>query len=143
MEGLVRAGRVTIDGRLVTHPSEPVAPGESVEVDGRAVLAPPDGGVAYHRAVGAPLALAHPPELHVVAPLPADRGGLELLLADEALARRLGDPRHPIVERLRDGVRVRIGAVELGDLPVGAWRPLAPREVARLRLGARLPPTAR
>lgn len=134
---------MTIDGRVATHPSELVAPGVSVEVDGQPVLAAPGGGVAYHRAARDPLVLAHPPALHVVAPLAADRGGLELLLADEALARRLADPRHPIVERFRDGVRVRIGGVELGDLPVGAWRPLAPREVARLRLGARLPPTAR
>ena len=33
------------------------------------------------------------------------------------------------VEKL---ARVRIGALELGDLPVGRWRELEPREVAGL-----------
>lgn len=139
----MRAGRVTIDGRAATHPSDLVAPGATVEVDGRPVHAAPHGGVVFHRTAGAPLTFAHPPRLHVVAPLPHDQGGLELLLADEALARRLEDPRYPLSERIRDGLRVRLGPIDLGDLAADTWRPLAPREVTRIRLGAHLPPTAR
>ena len=56
---------------------------------------------------------------------------------------RLADPRHPLPEHVaRDGVRTRLGAIELGDLAPGAWRPLAPRELEALRRGARLPPRA-
>jgi pseudouridine synthase len=38
--------------------------------------------------------------------------------------------RHPI-QRL---IRVRMGPIELGNLPVGGHRPLSPKEVRRLRL---------
>jgi 23S rRNA pseudouridine2605 synthase len=40
-------------------------------------------------------------------------------------------------------VRVRMGAVALGDLPAGAWRRLTRAEVAALRSGADLPAGAR
>ncbi len=38
--------------------------------------------------------------------------------------------RHP-VQRL---IRVRMGSIELGNLPVGGYRPLSPKEARRLRL---------
>jgi 16S rRNA U516 pseudouridylate synthase RsuA-like enzyme len=38
--------------------------------------------------------------------------------------------RHPI-QRL---IRVRMGPIELGNLPVGEYRPLSPKQVRRLRL---------
>jgi 23S rRNA pseudouridine2605 synthase len=40
---------------------------------------------------------------------------------------------HP-VQRL---IRVRMGPIELGDLPVGGYRPLSAKEVRRLRLPIR------
>jgi hypothetical protein len=71
-------------------------------------------------------------------------GGLELLLADAKLAARLSDPSFPLAERIdRNGNRNRLGGIELGELEPGAWRPLAPRELERLRRGAGLPPRAR
>lgn len=120
-----------------------VAIGADVTVDGIPVQAAPEGGVIFHRGAGAALEIAHPPTLHPVLPLGSDQEGLELLLADAALARRLADPRHPLAERWQGTRRVRLGTVELADLEPGSWRPLSSRERARLRLGAHLPPNAR
>jgi 16S rRNA U516 pseudouridylate synthase RsuA-like enzyme len=76
--------------------------------------------------------------------LPLDEGdhGLELLLADRELAVRLSDPRFPLAQTRRGPLRTRLGGIELGDLGRDEWRPLAPRELAKLRRGARLPPAA-
>jgi hypothetical protein len=134
---------VEVDGVASEHPSVTVPVGAVVTVDGQPVQAAPGSGAVLHRPPGAPIAFAHPGPLHAVLPIPDERGGLEVLLADAELAQRLADPRHPLAERWRGDRRVRLGAIDLGDLPVGAWRPLSPREIARLRLGARLPPTPR
>ena len=69
--------------------------------------------------------------------------GLELLLADAGLAERLANPAFPLAERITSsGLRTRLGDLELGELEPGAWRPVTPRELERLRRGARLPPRA-
>jgi len=142
VEGLVRSGRVSIDGTAVADPAVKVVLGQVVLVDGEA-LGPGPTGAVLHRAAGTPLALVHPGELHPVLPLPVSGGGLELLLADPRLARRLSDARHPLKQRVdRDGTRTRLAGLELDALAVGAWRPVSPRELERLRLTARLPPRA-
>jgi hypothetical protein len=139
VEGLLRAGRVELRGVPCTSPVDLVGYGDVVLLDGREVGAAASGGAAFHRTRGAPLAFVHPPGLHGVEP-ETPTGGLELLLADDALARRLSDSRFPLRERYdRTERRVAFGPVELADLPEGAWRPLAPREIERLRRGARLP----
>lgn len=142
VEGLVRSGRVTVDGGAVDDPAVKVALGQVVLVDGEALGAGPTGAV-LHRAPGAPLVLVHPGQLHPVLPLPASGGGLELLLADPRLALRLSDNRHPVKQRVdRDGIRTRLAGLDLEGLAVGAWRPVSPRELEKLRLSARLPPRA-
>ena len=141
VEGLLRAGRVTVNGTVCREPATQIGPGDRVHVDGADPAAGPTGAV-LHRAAGAGCAIVHPGSLHAV--LPRTTGsGLELLLADAALAARLADARFPLAERVDDsGVRTRLGGIELGDLAPGAWRPLTPRELAALRRGARLPPRA-
>lgn len=140
-EGLLRAGRVTVNGAVCAEPATMLGPGDEVLLDGRPL---PAGrtGVVLHRTVGGGLEIVHPGVLHPVLPR-REGSGLELLLADAGLAQRLADPRHPLAERIaRDGVRTRLGSVSLGDLAPGAWRPVAPRELEALRRGARLPPRA-
>lgn len=142
VEGLVRTGRVTVDGAVVEDPAVKVAAGQAVLVDGEGLGAGPTGAV-LHRSPGAPLALVHPGQLHPVLPLPVTGGGLELLLADPRLARRLSDSRHPLKEKVdRNGIRTRLAGFDLEGLAVGAWRPISPRELEKLRLSARLPPRA-
>jgi len=65
---------------------------------------------------------------------------LEIALGDERVALRLADPRHPAPALWRGAVRTRLAGVDLGDLGVGEWRPLAPRELEGLRRSVRLPP---
>ena len=140
-EGLLRAGRVTVNGAPCAEPATQIMLGDDVRVDGAPLGAGPTGAV-LHRAAGDGLALVHPGTLHAVLPR-SEGAGLELLLADAALAERLSDARHPLPERIdRDGRRTRLGGIGLGDLAPGAWRPLAPRELEALRRGARLPPRA-
>ncbi len=142
VEGLIRTGRVTVDGAPADDPARRVALGETVLVDGEPPGPGPTGAV-LHRTPGAPLVLVHPGTLHPVLPLPVSGGGLELLLADPKLARRLSDARHPLKQRLdRDGIRTRLAGLDLEGLAVGAWRPISPRELEKLRLAARLPPRA-
>ena len=141
VEGLLRAGRVTVNGATCLEPATQVGADDRVLVDGAPPAAGPTGAV-LHRTAGAGCAIVHPGDLHAVLPRAAG-SGLELLLADAALATRLADPRFPLAERVdAAGVRTRLGGIELGDLQPGAWRPLAPRELAALRRGARLPPRA-
>ena len=143
VEGLLRTGRVTVNGAPCTGPATQIEPGDEVLLDGAPLGAGPTGAV-LHRSAGAGLALVHPGVLHAVLGRPGTGSGLELLLADRALAARLSDSRHPLAERIgRDGRRTRLGGIDLGDLAPGAWRPLAPRELAALRRGARLPPSAK
>ncbi|MGA0122029.1 MAG: S4 domain-containing protein [Gaiellales bacterium] len=142
VEGLIRVGRVTLDGAAVEDPTVKVAHGQTVLVDGEVLGAGPTGAV-LHRTPGTPLSIVHPGRLHPVLALPASGGGLELLLADPRLARRLSDNRHPLKQRVdRDGIRSRLAGFDLEGLAPGAWRPIAPRELEKLRLSARLPPRA-
>ncbi len=110
-------------------------------LDGRPLVPDERCGVVLHRPASRPVAIVHPGPLAVVLPLPVDGpGGIELLLADTALAERLADPRFPVAQLFRDGIRQRLAGIDLGDLEEGAWRQLAPRELETIRLGVRLPP---
>jgi 16S rRNA U516 pseudouridylate synthase RsuA-like enzyme len=132
---------VTIDGQPADDPALRVAPGSEVALDGRVLYAPPAAAVLLHKPAGVPVRLAHPPGLVPALPLAESEAGAELLLADRRLAERLADPRFPAAERRdREGRRTRLAGIDLGDLAPGAWRPLSPAEVAKLRLGVRLPP---
>jgi hypothetical protein len=134
---------VSVDGTVVDDPASRVVPGADVALDGERLYAPRAAGALLHRPAGAELVLAHPPGLVPALPLRREEGGAELLLADARVAGRLSDPAFPRSER-RDaqGRRTRVAGIDLGELPPGAWRPLSPAELAKLRLSVRLPPRA-
>jgi hypothetical protein len=87
VEGLVRSGRVAIDGVVTQEPASAVEPGQRVSLDGLPVEAQGQAGVLVALVGGEVPALAHPSELHL-AGTSAD-GRLAVLLSDERLARRL------------------------------------------------------
>jgi len=142
VEGLLRTGRVKLNASVCADPSTRVSLGDVVLLDGTALPAGPTG-VVFHRAVGMDLSIVHPGTLHPVLPLSGDGSGVELLLADERLAQRLADPKFPLAAQMGPaGRRLRLGGIGLDELDPGEWRPISPREMQRLRRGARLPPSS-
>lgn len=142
VEGLLRTARVTVNGSTCVDPAVQISSDDVVLLDGRP-LGPGPTGAVLNRHLNQPIVLVHPGDLHPVLGRSGVGAGLELLLADQGLADRLANPAFPLSERItNDGLRTRLGDVELGDLEPGAWRPVAPRELERLRRGARLPPRA-
>jgi hypothetical protein len=109
-----------------------------VTLDGEELRSLTSAGAAVHRAPGAPLEIVHPPGIVAVAPLPAERGGLEVLLGDAALARKLSEPDVLSEHADRDGRRLRLGPIRLEDLPEGTWRPLSRRDREQLTIAARV-----
>ena len=87
VEGLVRAGRVAVDGVVADEPSAGVEPGQIVTLDDTPVVAEGPAGVLVALVDGAVPEIAHPSALHL-AGTSAD-GRLAALLSDERLARRL------------------------------------------------------
>ena len=133
-------GKVTVNGAVVTDPASKVAAGDVVVAVGRPVCAPHTSGVVFYKPIDRAVALVHPPELHVVMPLKKGERGVELLLADPELARRVADPRHKQREQ-RDGrLRVAYAGFTLDELDPGDWRPLSPKDIERLRRSVHLPP---
>jgi len=138
VEGLIPHGRVAIDGVAVTHPGERVPVGAVVTLDGEELRSLTSAGVAMHRAAGAPLELVHPPGIVVVAPLPAERCGLEVLVGDARLAETLSAPEVLSEHADKAGRRLRLGPIKLGELPEGEWRPLSRMEREQLMIAARV-----
>ena len=129
-----------VGGAVADDPARKVIHGEPVLLDGEEVRAAPQAAVLLHKPAHAGAEIVHPPTLHVVMPLRRIESGAELLLADEALARRIANPRHPRAQ-LRDGrVRVAYAGLAVDDLEPGEWRPLGHKELERLRRSVRLPP---
>lgn len=87
VEGLVRAGRVAIDGVVAQEPAAPVEPGATVTLDGEPVTTEGQAGVLVALVDGQLPRLAHPSALHLAGTSPDGR--LAVLLSDERLARRL------------------------------------------------------
>ena len=142
VEGLLRTGRVTINATVCDDPSTRVNLGDVVLLDGSVLPAGPTG-VVFHRSLGTDLSIVHPGALYAVLPLDSDGSGIELLLADERLAQRLADPKFPLAAQMGPARRrLRLGGIGLEDLAPGEWRPISPRELQRLRRGARLPPSS-
>ena len=142
VEGLLRTERVTVNGVVCLDPAVQIGSVDVVLLDGEP-LGSGSTGVVLHRLVGQPIRLVYPGVLHPVLGRGEEGSGLELLLADAALAERLANPAFPLSERITGtGLRTRLADIELGDLEPGSWRPVSPRELARLRRGARLPPRA-
>jgi 16S rRNA U516 pseudouridylate synthase RsuA-like enzyme len=142
VEGLLRVERVTVNGVICIDPAVQVGSTDLVLLDDQPLGAGPTGAVLYRRP-NQPIKLVHPGVLHPVLGRGELGSGLELLLADAGLAERLANPAFPLAERITcTGLRTRLGDLELGELEPGAWRPVTPRELERLRRGARLPPRA-
>jgi hypothetical protein len=129
VEGLVRAGRVTVDGVVAEDPSTAVEPGARVTLDGEPVTAQGQAGVLVALVGGELPPLAHPSELHLAGTSPD--GQLAALLSDERLARRLRalgyDPG-------------RLGGMRP---EAGSFRPLDPGELDAARRLARAAQRAR
>jgi 23S rRNA pseudouridine2605 synthase len=207
-EEVIRAGRVSVGGAVVTDPARDVDESSGVEVDGEPVeaerrevwaLHKPEDVVSTAKEPGGRRAVTELVDtdlrLYPVGRLDADSTGLILLTNDGELANRLTHPRYEVpktylvtmerppgerdLERLRRGVeledgptapaevrrrgrleievtiregrkrqvrrmaeaignevrslrRVRIGSLELGDLPAGTSRRLSEAEVGSL-----------
>ncbi len=137
-EMAIAAGRVTIDGEIVTDPARDVDERRAVAVDGRP-LAGPERRVIY--AVNKPLGVLstaqdthgrptvisllpeEPLRLYPVGRLDADTTGLILLTNDGELAHRLTHPSFEVPKTYR----ARIGGGPVGD-----------QALRRLREGVRL-----
>ena len=140
VEGLVRAGRVSVDGVVALEPSAAVEPGAIVALDGEPVVARVQAGVLVALAAGELPALAHPSELHLAGT--SQDGSLAVLLSDERLARRLRalgyDPGRLGGMRPEEGSFRPLDAGEL-DAARGLAR-AAQRARARTRDGEPEPP---
>jgi len=131
-EGMIAAGRVRVEGEVVTDPARDVDSDDAVSVDGRP-LAGPEPRVVY--ALNKPLGvlstardthgrptvvdLVSVPSLRLypVGRLDADTTGLILLTNDGALADRLTHPRYEVPRTYR----ARVGGGRVGE---GALRTL-------------------
>jgi 23S rRNA pseudouridine2605 synthase len=114
-EHIVRAGRVTVEGTVVTDPARDVTDDEQVAVDGRAVSAvkelavyavnKPAGVVSTARdPQGRPTVVSLVPagvRLYPVGRLDIDTTGLILLTNDGELAHRLTHPRFEVPKTYR------------------------------------------
>jgi 23S rRNA pseudouridine2605 synthase len=134
-EGLIAAGRVRVDGEVVTDPARDVSEASRVEVDGRRVSPEPREVWAVNKPAGVVSTAREPGRrravtelvtterrLYPVGRLDADSTGLILLTNDGELANRLTHPRYGVPKTYR----VRLG------------RPPADRDLERLRRGVRL-----
>jgi 23S rRNA pseudouridine2605 synthase len=147
-EELVRAGRVTVGGEVVTDPARDVGAGDDVRVDGSPVGAEarevwavnkPAGVVSTAREPGGRPAVVElvdsAARLYPVGRLDADSTGLLLLTNDGELANRLTHPRYEVAKTYRARLRAPLGEAELERLRSGVELedgPTAPAQVRRL-----------
>jgi 23S rRNA pseudouridine2605 synthase len=149
-EGLIVAGRVSVDGEIVRDPARDVDERNRVEVDGRRLAGlEPHVVYALHKPVGVlstardthgrPTVvelLGETRRLYPVGRLDADSSGLILLTNDGALAERLTHPRYEVPRTYR----VRVSGGPVGERALRALRggvqledgPTAPAQVRRL-----------
>jgi 23S rRNA pseudouridine2605 synthase len=150
-EGLIAAGRVSVNGALVTDPAHDVSGDAHVALDGRP-LAGPEPRVAYalHKPVGVvstardthgrktvlDLVPARGLRLYPVGRLDADSSGLILLSNDGELANRLTHPRFEVPKTYR----VKLAGPPVTDRALRTLRsgmeledgPTAPARVRRI-----------
>jgi 23S rRNA pseudouridine2605 synthase len=131
-ESIITAGRVRVDGRVVTDPAHGVEVGDDIRVDGHAVV--PEGREVWM--VNKPLDVIStadepgrraavvdlvdsPARLYPVGRLDADSTGLMLLSNDGELANRLTHPRYGVAKTYRVKTRNEIREAELDRLRHG------------------------
>lgn len=115
-ERMIEAGRVALNGVLVTHPATPVDTGDAVVVDGKAIAAPPQTRLwRYHKPAGLvttgrdpegrPTVFANLPKslprVISVGRLDINTEGLLLLTNDGELARHLEHPAQAFLRTYR------------------------------------------
>jgi 23S rRNA pseudouridine2605 synthase len=148
-ETLIAAGRVRVNGELVSDPARDVAQSDRVEVDGKPVAgAEPRVVYALHKPLGVistakdthgrrtvvELVPAHGLRLYPVGRLDVDSSGLILLTNDGELANRLTHPRYEVP-------KTYLARVAGGRVGEGALRAL--REGVELEDGLTAPARAR
>jgi 23S rRNA pseudouridine2605 synthase len=151
-EVLIAAGRVIVDGGVVTDPARDVSEANRIEVDGRAVAGAeprvvyvvnkPLGVVStaqdtHGRTTVVELVPAHGLRLYPVGRLDADSSGLILLTNDGELAHRLTHPRYEVPKTYL----ARVGGGRVGEEALRALRggvaledgPTAPARARRVQ----------
>jgi 23S rRNA pseudouridine2605 synthase len=131
-EGVIAAGRVRVDGEVVTDPARDVDSANAVSVDGREVRPEPREVWAVHKPLGVTSTAREPgsrtavvelvdspARLYPVGRLDADSSGLILLTNDGDLANRLTHPRYGVPRTYRVRLRRAIGDRELRRLRDG------------------------
>lgn len=147
VEELVREGRVTVDGEVVTDPARNVGEKSDVVVDGKRVerearevwaVNKPAGVVSTAKEPGGRKAVVELVDsgarLYPVGRLDADSTGLLLLTNDGELANRLTHPRYEVAKTYEVKLRRRPSERELRQLADGVELddgPTAPAEVRR------------
>jgi 23S rRNA pseudouridine2605 synthase len=134
VERLIEAGRVALNGQVLTTPAIKVAPGDLLTVDGALVEAAEATRVfRYHKPAGLVTTHSDPkgrptvfaalppglPRLISVGRLDLNSEGLLLLTNDGALARALELPSSGLVRRYRARARGRIDQARLDTLKDG------------------------
>ena len=147
-EEIVRAGRVVVNGEVVTDPARDVGEGDEVRVDGAAVAAEPREVWALNKPSGVVSTAREPgrrpavvdlvdsaARLYPVGRLDADSTGLLLLTNDGELANRLTHPRYEVEKAYRVELRRPPSEADLRRLARGVELDdgmTAPADVERL-----------
>jgi len=131
-EGIVRDGRVTVNGEVITDPARDVVEGDEIRVDGRPVAAEarevwavnkPAGVVSTAREPGKRRAVVElvrsEARLYPVGRLDVDSTGLLLLTNDGELANRLTHPRYEVEKAYRLELRRPPSEADLRRLAQG------------------------
>ncbi len=145
---LIAAGRVTVDGALVTDPARDVSDLNAIALDGRPLAgAEPRALYALHKPVGV-LSTAHDTHgrktvidliparglrLYPVGRLDADSSGLILLTNDGQLAHQLTHPSFQVPKTYRAKLGAPISENALRQLRVGVQLEDGPTAPARAR----------
>ena len=131
-ESIIAAGRVRVDGNVVTDPAHGVETGDDIRVDGHAVM--PEGREVWmlNKPPGVVSTAAEPgrrpavvdlvesrARLYPVGRLDADSTGLILLSNDGELANRLTHPRYGVEKTYRVGTRAALSDSDLERLREG------------------------